>query len=211
MLPQLLLLRQTSVPTVIDSCYLLTLGSYRAFYILNWIVRGTRGDVPPRTTAVVFGVVQTAFYLDFAWVYWSRQRVKLRAGALVDSDDLSRGWLVRKILRRTGEGAGDGDGGAGAGGFGAARAEEGAAEGRGWGARGISVSADEDGPPRAQAKDRSAADGVRSHKASDRTARPEETAGILHGDEEDDSEVDEVPASLRQASDADVGGGGEWR
>lgn len=27
------------VPTVLDSFYLLTLGSYRAFYILNWIVR----------------------------------------------------------------------------------------------------------------------------------------------------------------------------
>ncbi len=37
--PQLLLLRQTTVPTVIDSGYILTLGSYRAFYILNWIVR----------------------------------------------------------------------------------------------------------------------------------------------------------------------------
>jgi hypothetical protein len=30
-LPQLLLLRQTTVPTVIDSYYLLALGSYRAF------------------------------------------------------------------------------------------------------------------------------------------------------------------------------------
>jgi hypothetical protein len=38
-LPQLLLLRQTTVPTVIDSYYLLALGSYRGFYILNWIHR----------------------------------------------------------------------------------------------------------------------------------------------------------------------------
>ena len=30
--PQLLLLRQTNVPTVLDSGYILTLGSYRAFY-----------------------------------------------------------------------------------------------------------------------------------------------------------------------------------
>ncbi|CAD0098322.1 unnamed protein product, partial [Aureobasidium mustum] len=27
-----------------------------------------------------FGVIQTLFYFDFAWVYWTRQRVKLRYG-----------------------------------------------------------------------------------------------------------------------------------
>ena len=98
-IPQLLLLRQTTVPTVIDSFYLLTLGSYRAFYILNWIVRVT---TPPKHhfewRAVLFGIIQTAFYVDFAWVYWSRQRVKLRNGGVVDSDDLSRGFLVGRVL-----------------------------------------------------------------------------------------------------------------
>lgn len=72
MLPQLLLLRQTTVPTVIDSFYLITLGSYRAFYILNWILRlATEHHVD--AIAFVFGIIQTALYIDFAWVS-KRQR-----------------------------------------------------------------------------------------------------------------------------------------
>lgn len=75
--PQLLLLRQTTVPTVIDSGYILTLGAYRAFYILNWIVRLASKEHHFEWRAVLFGVIQTAFYVDFAWVYWTRQRVKV--------------------------------------------------------------------------------------------------------------------------------------
>jgi hypothetical protein len=97
-LPQLLLLRQTTVPTVIDSFYLLTLGSYRAFYILNWIVRAASKEHYFDPIAVIFGIIQTAFYVDFAWVYWTRQRVKLRGGGVVDSEDLRKGWLVNKVI-----------------------------------------------------------------------------------------------------------------
>lgn len=96
--PQLLLLRQTSVPTVIDSYYLVTLGAYRAFYILNWIWRSIQGDWPD-AISVVFGLIQTAFYLDFAWVYYTRQRVKLRGGTVVDADDLNKGFLVNRFAR----------------------------------------------------------------------------------------------------------------
>ena len=96
-LPQLLLLRQTSVPTVLDSFYLVTLGSYRFLYILNWIYHGAIKK-PVNPIAVIFGVIQTALYIDFAWVYWSRQRVKLRGGGVVDSDDLSKSFLVRRII-----------------------------------------------------------------------------------------------------------------
>lgn len=91
--------------------------------------------------SVVFGIVQTAFYIDFAWVYWTRQRVKLRNGGVVDSDDLSRGWLLSRLLGQQGGGM---------------DAEEGivpreesngnqrsSARGK-WGARGISVSADDE-------------------------------------------------------------------
>lgn len=96
-LPQLLLLRQTSVPTVLDSFYLVTLGSYRFFYLLNWLVRGFgEGWFDP--ISLFFGIVQTALYIDFAWVYWSRQRVKLRGGGVVDSDDLSKSFLVRRFI-----------------------------------------------------------------------------------------------------------------
>lgn len=135
------MLRQTTVPTVIDSFYLLTLGSYRAFYILNWILRAVQ-DHAVDITAVIFGVVQTAFYIDFAWVYWTRQRVKLRNGGVVDSEDLSRGWLLSRLL---GPQAGtvdeeDRNGNNG----GATNAPRTPGRGK-WGARGISVSADDEG------------------------------------------------------------------
>ncbi|EXJ83356.1 hypothetical protein A1O1_06977 [Capronia coronata CBS 617.96] len=98
-LPQLLLLRQTTVPTVIDSFYLVTLGSYRAFYLLNWIYRAFT-SLKPDPISVLFGIVQTAFYVDFAWVYWTRQRVKLRGGTVVDTDDLRKGWLVDRVINQ---------------------------------------------------------------------------------------------------------------
>ncbi|CAK4033685.1 ER lumen -retaining receptor [Lecanosticta acicola] len=143
-LPQLLLLRQTSVPTVLDSFYLVTLGSYRFFYILNWIVRGIgEGHFDP--TSVIFGVIQTALYIDFAWVYYSRQRVKLRGGGIVDSDDLSKSFLVKRFIGRRGnrndtedEDIADED-------EGLAGQENGTIRpaGRNWGPRGVSVSADD--------------------------------------------------------------------
>jgi ER lumen protein retaining receptor len=99
-IPQLLLLRQTTVPTVIDSFYLVTLGTYRAMYVLNWIVRGVNEDLYRDPTSWVWGSIQTALMIDFAWVYWTRQRVKLRHGGVVDSDDLGRGWLVGRFVGR---------------------------------------------------------------------------------------------------------------
>lgn len=142
-LPQLLLLRQTTVPTVIDSYYLVTLGSYRAFYILNWLVRGLGSEHYFDPVAVVFGIVQTAFYADFAWVYYSRQRVKLRQGGVVDSEDFHNSWLVNKILsfrsrRSTDEEQALHDGDA----EGQAGADSRPSNNR-WGQRGISISADD--------------------------------------------------------------------
>ncbi|KAL8894581.1 MAG: hypothetical protein Q9192_004202 [Flavoplaca navasiana] len=140
-LPQLILLRQTSVPTVIDSFYLVTLGSYRAFYILNWFVRYFGAEHHFEPIATIFGTVQTALYLDFAWVYWSRQRVKLRNGGVVDSDDLGRGWLVSRIAPRT-----DPEDEEQAAPFaGQDSQEQGSTRVTGkWGPRGISISADDD-------------------------------------------------------------------
>ncbi|KAF7376757.1 putative Protein-ER retention receptor [Mycena sanguinolenta] len=93
-IPQLILLRETTTPTVITSYYLLALGSYRALYIPNWIYRYFFDNLLD-PIAVVFGVIQTAFYLDFAWVYYARQRIKLRDGVLLDSEDYKRGWITR--------------------------------------------------------------------------------------------------------------------
>lgn len=139
MLPQLLLLRQTTVPTVIDSFYLLTLGSYRAFYIFNWVERWiVESHFGP--TEVLFGIIQTAFYVDFAWVYWTRQRVKLRNGGVVDSEDLNRGWLVSRLLGRGRESMDEEEQPA----LGTnADIRRPVSNGGRWGAREISVSADE--------------------------------------------------------------------
>ena len=157
------------MPTVIDSYYLVTLGSYRAFYILNWIIRATQ-EIPSGPNhreyfdwiGPFFGLIQTAFYIDFAWVYYSRQRVKLRNGGVVDSEDLSRGWLVGKLTGRMvprdengSERYNDGIEG------GHARPASGAPNR--WGARGISVSANEEAEP----------------------LRPHEQGGMTHPDDFD--------------------------
>lgn len=146
-LPQLQLLRQTSVPTVLDSYYLVTLGSYRFFYIINWIYRGA-AEHYFEPTSLIFGIIQTLLYIDFAWVYYSRQRVKLRGGGVVDSDDLSKSFLVRRFLggRRSMDNnnndLADEDEALAGQESGTIRPS---APGRGtsWGARGISVSADD--------------------------------------------------------------------
>jgi len=213
-LPQLLLLRQTTVPTVIDSFYLLTLGSYRGFYILNWIVRYASEDKRhrPETQAVIFGVIQTAFYIDFAWVYYTRQRVKLRNGGVVDSEDLSRGWLVGKILGR---------------GPAEDRDEEDAfavdrtgnvdhvptprqvGSKGGWGARGISVSADEgvlEHETERQQKSRT------RPTETDSVTRREEITGMLEEDEDDFGDDDVLPPNKNLTGSSDsVGNGEEWR
>lgn len=162
------------MPTVIDSFYLLTLGSYRAFYILNWI---TRAVVEKRSDPIpdIFGIVQTAFYVDFAWVYWTRQRVKLRNGGVIDSDDLSRGWLLSRLL---GGPAGGPDAEEATGNPGGPTPNPGTS-GRGkWGARGVSVSADDD-----------ATDAWRTQKSGDATRDAglgaDELDGILDDDRDD--------------------------
>lgn len=110
-------------------------------------------DRHPNPVSVIFGIIQTALYVDFAWVYWTRQRVKLRNGGVVDADDMRRGWLLSRIFgnKRFAQDADAGDeesaptyndhqassrarGGGGTRG-GASRSK--------WGSRGISVSADE--------------------------------------------------------------------
>lgn len=180
--PQLLLLRQTSVPTVIDSYYLVTLGSYRAFYILNWIWRAAHSDYPD-AISVVFGIIQTAFYIDFAWVYYTRQRVKLRGGTVVDTDDLSKGFLVNRFAkgRPADEDAiesGDADG------------EQDQSKFNQWGARGVSIRADDtldqhDRPQRSSTRPGS----------SEETVALTDSDRFLSDDDDDDAPAINVSAS----------------
>lgn len=213
-LPQLLLLRQTTVPTVIDSYYLLTLGSYRAFYILNWIWRALDiNDRKPDPVSIVFGVIQTAFYIDFAWVYYSRQRVKLRNGGVVDNDDFRNSWILRKIFgskavmgNQVDEESEPALGTQGENGTnGAARSG-----GSKWGARGISVRADdgilEDERAR-QGRFEGQEEGIVGPTDEDPDATmkdPDELAKAL--DEDDASDNEDLAASS-----SGVTNGAEWR
>ena len=106
-------------------------------YVLNWIVRGANEEGYRDPTSWVWGTIQTALMIDFAWVYWTRQRVKLRRGGVVDSEDLGRGWLVGRIVgRKSVDFDFDEES--------AARPQNHANQPKNkWGRRGISVSADE--------------------------------------------------------------------
>ncbi|KAI0126499.1 ER lumen protein retaining receptor [Xylariales sp. AK1849] len=206
-LPQLLLLRQTTVPTVINSGYILTLGSYRALYMLNWIWRELDiNDRDPNTVSVIFGIIQTAFYADFAWVYYSRQRVKLRNGGVVDADDMRRGWLLNRIFGKRFDAEPDDEESAPALGRNG-DASSGTRRSK-WGARGISVSAD---------------DGVNEHEASrsedefntgvDPDAKmrdPDELARALDDDDDEDAPLTSAHTGTNGAP-SGLNNGNEWR
>ncbi|KAM7193591.1 ER lumen protein-retaining receptor [Naviculisporaceae sp. PSN 640] len=201
-LPQLLLLRQTTVPTVITSFYIVFLGSYRGLYLINWFIRELdSNDRAPNPISIIFGIIQTALYIDFAWVYWTRQRVKLRNGGVVDADDLRRGWLLRRIFgnkhlaqeedEESAPALGGRGGGAGFGGSrGASRAK--------WGSRGISVSADDTTlDHEAGVSDDEAAEDARAMRD------PDELARAL---DEDDDEDGTLPQQKKASSSSSAAG-----
>ncbi|KAF2201008.1 ER lumen protein retaining receptor [Delitschia confertaspora ATCC 74209] len=197
-IPQLVLLRQTTVPTVIDSFYLVTLGAYRLLYVLNWIDRAVNeGRAYKDPTSWVWGTIQTALIIDFGWVYWTRQRVKLRKGGVVDSEDLGRGWLVGRLVGRKSL---DFDFDAEE----AARLADDAParpRGNGWGKKGISVSADEGILDRGS--------GLSRHSPGNSTRNPEEQRLADPDAFEDDSDegMDAPPAEAHRSG---IRGGDEW-
>ncbi|KAH9935219.1 ER lumen protein retaining receptor [Epithele typhae] len=70
-LPQLFLLQRTGEAEAITTHYLAALGAYRALYIPNWMYRYFTDDmVDP--IAVTAGLAQTALYLDFFYVYFTK-------------------------------------------------------------------------------------------------------------------------------------------
>ncbi|PAA62160.1 hypothetical protein BOX15_Mlig011121g1 [Macrostomum lignano] len=70
-LPQLFLISKTGSADTITSHYLFALGSYRAFYIINWIYRYFVDDYF-EAIAVIAGCLQTVLYADFFYVYVTR-------------------------------------------------------------------------------------------------------------------------------------------
>lgn len=70
-LPQLFLVSKTGEAESITSHYLFALGAYRALYLLNWVYRYYSEDYLD-LIAIIAGVVQTALYCDFFYLYITR-------------------------------------------------------------------------------------------------------------------------------------------
>ncbi len=70
-LPQMFLLSNTGEAEAITTHYLLCLGLYRAFYLLNWIYRFVHSS-SPEAIVVLAGILQTALYSDFFYIYYKR-------------------------------------------------------------------------------------------------------------------------------------------
>jgi hypothetical protein len=161
------------------------LGAYRFLYCLNWIWRELDpNDRKPNAVSVIFGIIQTALYFDFFWVYYTRQRVKLRYGGIVDADDIRRGWLLSRIFgnKHFENDQGDEESAPALGG-----SENGNASSQRrskWGARGISISADDTTLEHEAHRDNDELSGAVDPDA--KMKDPDELARVLDDDDEDD-------------------------
>ncbi|CAA9989009.1 ER lumen protein retaining receptor, putative [Plasmodium knowlesi strain H] len=69
-LPQLVLLEKQREVENITSHYVITMGMYRAFYILNWIYRYFFDDKPyVNVVGWLGGLIQTLLYIDFFYYF----------------------------------------------------------------------------------------------------------------------------------------------
>jgi ER lumen protein retaining receptor len=69
-LPQLVLLQRSGNVDNLTGQYVLFLGAYRAFYVLNWIYRYFTESHYFRLIPWIAGLVQTALYADFFYYYF---------------------------------------------------------------------------------------------------------------------------------------------
>lgn len=209
------------------------LGLYRGFYVLNWINREFDvSDVKPKPVQVIFGLIQTALYVDFAWVYYTRQRVKLRSGGVVDADDMRKSWLLRRIFgKHVDRDAANGGGGddydydeesapaLGGGAGGRSSNNNNNTRRSAWGKRGISISADdgvlgqEGRPFSEEEEDDEGENGVMDVDAPDAKMKdPDELARALEEDDDDEDDDGEVGGSSNSSGlPTGVRGGDEWR
>lgn len=65
------LLSHTGEAESITTHYLFCLGLYRAFYLMNWIYRYLFVSTPAGIV-VLAGILQTALYSDFFYIYYKR-------------------------------------------------------------------------------------------------------------------------------------------
>eukprot|EP00727_Mastigamoeba_balamuthi_P012307 m51a1_g77 putative er lumen protein retaining receptor (217) ;mRNA; r:242956-243982 len=69
-LPQIFLLQKTGEVENLTANYIVAMGAYRAFYILNWVWRYFSEDDYSAWLVWVFGILQTALYCDFFYYYF---------------------------------------------------------------------------------------------------------------------------------------------
>ncbi|CEM34761.1 unnamed protein product [Vitrella brassicaformis CCMP3155] len=79
-MPQLMLLQQLGEVENLTAEFVVTMGLYRAFYILNWVYR-FYFESYVNVVGWIAGVIQTALYLDFFYYYamskWYGQKLVL--------------------------------------------------------------------------------------------------------------------------------------
>ncbi|XP_047044732.1 ER lumen protein-retaining receptor A-like [Lolium rigidum] len=82
-LPQLVLLQRSRNVDNLTGQYVLFLGAYRAFYILNWVYRYFTEGHQSRWIPWIAGLVQTGLYADFFYYYFLswKNNVKLELPA----------------------------------------------------------------------------------------------------------------------------------
>ncbi|SCU81006.1 LAMI_0B04456g1_1 [Lachancea mirantina] len=71
-LPQLFMLSKSGRADTLTTHYIFALGLYRALYIPNWIWRYYTEEGRFDTNSVVAGIIQTALYSDFFYIYYKR-------------------------------------------------------------------------------------------------------------------------------------------
>jgi len=71
-MPQLIQLQKTGEAETITTHYMGALGGYRGLYLLNWIYRYLFTSHYPETIAVIVGLIQTALYADFFYIYFTK-------------------------------------------------------------------------------------------------------------------------------------------
>lgn len=71
-LPQLLIIRRVGKAETITANYLVLLGLYRAFYIINWIIRINFLKIGVAPQILLAGCIQTVLYLDVFYLYFTK-------------------------------------------------------------------------------------------------------------------------------------------
>jgi ER lumen protein retaining receptor len=81
-LPQLFQMTRTGEAETITTHYIFALGAYRALYLVNWMFRYFTEDNFKDWISVSAGILQTVFYMDFFYIYFTRYSLLLNCRVL---------------------------------------------------------------------------------------------------------------------------------